>query len=115
VCSAMGTGSTFTLYLPAAWRGPGDAFAPDQAVDNAAAVAVAAVQQRSAAELPPGSRAPIRPVLRAGTHDSLRDRRVLIVDDDPRNVFALTGVLELYGMTVIHAGNGEHGIEALKR
>jgi CheY-like chemotaxis protein len=40
---------------------------------------------------------------------------VLIVDDDPRNVFALTVVLELYGMTVIHADNGEHGIEALLR
>jgi CheY-like chemotaxis protein len=39
---------------------------------------------------------------------------VLIVDDDPRNVFALTGVLELYGLTVIHADNGEHGIEALQ-
>ena len=115
VCSKIGVGSTFTLYLPVAWQGPVEAIAPDQAVDNAAAVAVAAVQQRAAADVPASSRAPIRPVLKAGAHDSLRDKRVLIVDDDPRNVFALTGVLEMYAMTVIHADNGQHGIEALLR
>ncbi|HXS65352.1 MAG TPA: HAMP domain-containing protein [Streptosporangiaceae bacterium] len=114
VCSSMGSGSTFTLYLPAAWHGPVETIAPDQAVEAAAAVAVAAVQQR-AAEPPPAGRAPIRPVVKSGAHDSLRGKRVLIVDDDPRNVFALTVVLELYGMVVIHAGNGEHGIEALRR
>jgi signal transduction histidine kinase/HAMP domain-containing protein len=114
VCSAMGSGSTFTLYLPVAWHGPVEAIAPDQAVETAAAVAVAAVQQR-AAEPSSAGRAPIRPVMKAGAHDGLLGKRVLIVDDDPRNVFALTVVLELYGMTVIHAGNGEHGIEAIKR
>jgi CheY-like chemotaxis protein len=38
---------------------------------------------------------------------------VLVVDDDPRNVFALTGILELHGMRVLHAENGRAGIEAL--
>ncbi|HEX9622888.1 MAG TPA: HAMP domain-containing protein [Streptosporangiaceae bacterium] len=115
VCSTIGSGSTFSLYLPAAWHGPVEAIVPDLAVDNAAAVAVAAVQRRAAAELPPAGRAQVRPVVKSGAHDTLRGKRVLIVDDDPRNVFALTVVLELYGMTVIHADNGEHGIEALLR
>ncbi|MGF1431867.1 HAMP domain-containing protein [Kitasatospora sp. LaBMicrA B282] len=39
---------------------------------------------------------------------------VLIVDDDVRNVFALTSVLEQYGLTVLYAENGREGIEMLE-
>jgi signal transduction histidine kinase/CheY-like chemotaxis protein len=46
-------------------------------------------------------------------HDALHGRRVLVIDDDPRNVFAITSTLELHGMTVTHAPNGRQGIEAL--
>jgi CheY-like chemotaxis protein len=46
-------------------------------------------------------------------HDALRGRRVLVIDDDPRNVFAITSTLELHGMTVTQAANGRKGIEAL--
>jgi CheY-like chemotaxis protein len=38
---------------------------------------------------------------------------VLIVDDDIRNVFALTSALELHGMTVLYADNGADGIRLL--
>jgi CheY-like chemotaxis protein len=41
-------------------------------------------------------------------------KKVLIVDDDVRNVFALTSVLEARGMEVVYAENGREGIEALK-
>src|SRR5262249_39564938 len=41
-------------------------------------------------------------------------RRVLIVDDDVRNVFALTGALEAQGMDVLYAENGVQGIEMLQ-
>ena len=41
--------------------------------------------------------------------------KVLIVDDDVRNVFALTAALEQrYGMQVRYADNGEAGIEMLR-
>ncbi|MBA2636926.1 MAG: response regulator, partial [Solirubrobacterales bacterium] len=46
--------------------------------------------------------------------DVLRDRTVLIVDDDVRNVFALTSALEVHGMRVRFAENGREGIEALR-
>ncbi|HEY9353364.1 MAG TPA: response regulator, partial [Nocardioides sp.] len=42
-------------------------------------------------------------------------RRILIVDDDVRNVFALTSALEQHGIDVIYAESGEAGIEALQR
>ena len=40
---------------------------------------------------------------------------MLIVDDDLRNVFAITSILELYGLTVVHASDGRTGIEVLRR
>lgn len=39
--------------------------------------------------------------------------KVLIVDDDVRNVFALTSALELHGLTVLYAENGHDGIAML--
>jgi CheY-like chemotaxis protein len=45
----------------------------------------------------------------------LSGRTVLVVDDDIRNVFALTSALEAHGLRVIHAESGKEGIELLKR
>src|SRR5207244_5947032 len=44
----------------------------------------------------------------------LAGRKVLIVDDDVRNIFALTSALEAYSMDVVHAENGQKGIDLLK-
>ncbi|MFD4664862.1 HAMP domain-containing protein [Streptomyces halstedii] len=46
--------------------------------------------------------------------DSLHGRTVLVVDDDARNLYALSGILELHGIDVLHAENGIEGIEALR-
>ena len=43
----------------------------------------------------------------------LADRKILIVDDDIRNIFALTSLLERYDMKVIYAESGKEGIETL--
>ncbi|HEY6403643.1 MAG TPA: response regulator, partial [Blastocatellia bacterium] len=48
-------------------------------------------------------------------HDpALEGRRVLIVDDDVRNIFALTSALEAYDIKVLRAENGRAGIDTLK-
>ncbi|MEV4616369.1 HAMP domain-containing protein [Kitasatospora sp. NPDC049258] len=61
----------------------------------------------------------IEPAQRAGGpaqfHGRFDGERVLIVDDDIRNVFALTSVLEQYGLTVLYAENGREGIEVLEQ
>jgi HAMP domain-containing protein/signal transduction histidine kinase/CheY-like chemotaxis protein len=44
----------------------------------------------------------------------LQGRKVLIVDDDVRNVFALTSALESRGMSVLFAENGREGVETLQ-
>jgi len=45
----------------------------------------------------------------------LQNKKVLIVDDDARNIIALTSILEGQGMEVIYAENGRAGIELLSR
>jgi HAMP domain-containing protein/signal transduction histidine kinase/CheY-like chemotaxis protein len=44
----------------------------------------------------------------------LASKKVLIIDDDMRNIFALTSLLERYDMEVVYAENGKDGIEMLK-
>ncbi|MDX6692039.1 MAG: hypothetical protein QOG15_3496, partial [Solirubrobacteraceae bacterium] len=44
---------------------------------------------------------------------ALQNKRVMIVDDDVRNVFALTSALEARGMIVRFAENGREAIESL--
>jgi CheY-like chemotaxis protein len=43
----------------------------------------------------------------------LQDKTILLVDDDMRNVFALTSVLEEKGLTVIMCVNGKDALEEL--
>jgi HAMP domain-containing protein/signal transduction histidine kinase/DNA-binding response OmpR family regulator len=46
--------------------------------------------------------------------DALIGRKVLVVDDDVRNIFALSSVLERRGMTVLAAGTGREAIQTLE-
>ncbi|MEZ4525065.1 MAG: response regulator [Desulfobacterales bacterium] len=45
--------------------------------------------------------------------DIFKDKKILIVDDDMRNVFALASVLEEKGMRIIEARNGRESLEKL--
>ena len=46
--------------------------------------------------------------------EPLRDRKVLVVDDDVRNIFALNSLLERHGMNVITATNGHDAIQTAR-
>lgn len=50
---------------------------------------------------------------RASNDQLLAGKRILLVDDDVRNVFALSSVLEQYDMDIVYAENGKEAIEAL--
>jgi CheY-like chemotaxis protein/signal transduction histidine kinase len=50
-----------------------------------------------------------------GSNDVLRHRKVLVVDDDARNIFALTTMLEDHDMEVVSATNGRQAIELIER
>jgi signal transduction histidine kinase/PleD family two-component response regulator len=68
--------------------------------------------QQALKEMPPGHRRPV-PSMRL-TVPALEGKKVLVVDDDVRNIFALTGALEQQGMQVLNAESGRNGIELLK-
>lgn len=67
---------------------------------------------RVQANLPP----PKRQMLEQLRHNDpvLAGKKVLIVDDDVRNIFALTSLLERYQMQIIYAENGRDGIVELE-
>jgi len=48
-----------------------------------------------------------------GSDDALVGKKVLVVDDDVRNIFALSSVLERRGMSVLTAGTGREAIATL--
>ncbi len=111
--SVPGEGSTFTLFLPAQLpaaeeREPAVQPAGLMASNGAAAGGMGGANR----VLGPGEAGAATRV--GGAHDSLHGKRVLIVDDDMRNAFAITSILELYGMTVLHAPDGRTGIEMLR-
>ncbi|WXH30444.1 Sensor histidine kinase RcsC [Myxococcus stipitatus] len=62
--------------------------------------------------LPPRARAAL--AQRTEQAAELVGKKVLVVDDDMRNIFALTSVLENHGMQVVFAENGRAAIETLE-
>ncbi|HET7365236.1 MAG TPA: HAMP domain-containing protein [Burkholderiales bacterium] len=109
VTSTPGQGSTFTLYLPLSYEAtpelPREPFMepePPVRARRADEPALAPVGEELAHTVAP----------RAA--QELAGRKVLVVDDDIRNVFALTSALEAHGMQVLHAESGKEGIELLK-
>ncbi|MBX3188297.1 MAG: response regulator [Labilithrix sp.] len=50
----------------------------------------------------------------AGAEAMFKGKKVLIVDDDVRNIYALATVLEDAGMDVVFAENGREGLEVLE-
>jgi HAMP domain-containing protein/CheY-like chemotaxis protein/signal transduction histidine kinase len=63
-------------------------------------------------ELPPEKQKMIEQLHRSD--DALVGKKVLVVDDDVRNIFALSSVLERRGMTVLTAGTGREAITTLE-
>jgi CheY-like chemotaxis protein len=138
--SRLGHGSTFTLYLPARSMRAGSGTGPRRIGEPAALtngnghgtgeLTPARDSRPSArASLASPARAAGRPGNGHGTmaadgpafsaapdpQDPLYGAKILIVDDDVRNVFALTSVFERCGAEVLYAENGREGIEALER
>jgi CheY-like chemotaxis protein len=67
---------------------------------------------RVVSELPPEKQQLLERLHRSD--DDLVGKKVLVVDDDVRNIFALSSVLERRGMTVLTAGTGREAINTLE-
>jgi CheY-like chemotaxis protein len=67
---------------------------------------------RSDVAVPAESSAPVE--RRAVADQVFAGKRILIVDDDVRNVFALTSALEQHSIDVLYAESGEEGLRTLR-
>ena len=67
---------------------------------------------RVVADLPPEKQQMLNQI--HASHEVLRGRTVLVVDDDARNIFALTSLLENQDMTVLTATNGRTAIDLIQ-
>ena len=67
---------------------------------------------RVIADLPPPKQAMIERL--HGSNEALHGQKVLVVDDDARNIFALSIVLENQQMEVLSATNGRQAIELIE-
>ena len=67
---------------------------------------------RVVSDLPEGKRRMLERL--HGSNEVLRNRKVLVVDDDARNIFALTSLLENQDMQVLTATNGRQAIELIE-
>jgi len=85
-----------------------DARSPERLLDE-----TALFLHRSQASLPEAQRRMLEAIHAA--EGGLAGRKVLIVDDDLRNIFALSSLLERQQMHVSFAENGRDGIEVLEK
>ncbi len=105
--STFGEGSNFTLYLPI--------------LQASGTKELNSYIEEAAANLDIEGY-PLHPIKEVDVADSiqnksisaLKHKKVLIIDDDIRNLYALTIALEQYEMEIIVAENGREGIEMLQ-
>jgi signal transduction histidine kinase len=94
--SEPGKGSTFRLFTPQTTVAP---VAPEYGLRESTTRTLPAAELAGDAAL----------------INKLRGRTALIVDDDIRNVFALTSLLERFGMTVVSAEEGQAALNLLEQ
>jgi signal transduction histidine kinase/CheY-like chemotaxis protein/HAMP domain-containing protein len=119
VTSAPGRGSTFTVYLPV---GATSVAAKERTAtlqpERAPTPATAPVREPPAVVVPdrvPDVMPPAAPRLAVGEVKDLHGIKVLVVDDDFRNIFAMSALLERSRALVVVAESGADALSALQR
>jgi len=122
LASRAGQGSTFTLFLPLHFAGPTSTRSgrpsAGRPIERAHGALAAAPAEPSAEGREPRANPVQEQATGERSHrqstEALRGRKVLVVDDDARNIFALTSLLENHEMEVICATNGRMAIELIQ-
>ncbi|MFC4779559.1 CHASE3 domain-containing protein [Paenibacillus sp. GCM10023252] len=119
LASEVGVGSTFTLYLPNLTEEDKAILEEEIAVQAVAAAGMTVADRSESEVLDNNSRitSPNDAIAAENLSKELmfKGKRILLVDDDARNVFALVSVLESKGMKVETANHGKECLDILER
>jgi signal transduction histidine kinase/HAMP domain-containing protein/ActR/RegA family two-component response regulator len=122
--STPDAGSTFTVYLPSVFEGDAGAPAPPAAPTQAAEASSpptylpSSANGHASAVAPPPADPPAPQPTEMPEHPAgalLAGTKILVADDDFRNIFALTALLERLGVDVVPAESGEEALAILTR
>ncbi len=118
--SAPGLGSTFTLYLPQNFVSPERTGETEdrkiivEILPRSEPLADGPDHARRGAASPFPAEAPVGKARPEVSREILRGRKVLVVDDDVRNIFALTALLENHDVETLSATDGRSAIRLLE-
>lgn len=98
--SKIGKGSTFTFYLPVHYKEGNEVAYHEVAISSEEIKNEPVTEHQS--------------IGNGKGEEALAGKKVLVVDDDMRNIFSLTTALENVGMNVYFAENGREGLEFLE-
>ena len=114
VSSEEGKGSVFTLFIPSLPEGMKGADSREPAAVGEVAAAAPTAAEEPSAEIKVET--DLLPESPDDTQENnlFRNKKVLVVDDDHRNIYALKNALEREGMEIITAENGLECLEILE-
>ncbi|CAI9387102.1 MULTISPECIES: hybrid sensor histidine kinase/response regulator [Bacillaceae] len=101
--SMEGMGSSFSIYLPTMGQKQKDAV-----LLNERLLKEESYQQTAAAN------EEVIDIIHSNENANLKGKKVLIIDDDIRNIFSIHAALEEYNIDILYAENGRDGISLLE-
>ena len=115
VNSEEGKGSVFTLFIPSLPEGLKGSDTRETAAVGEVAAAAPVKAEEPPAEIKVDTE--LLPEIPDDTQENnlFKNKKVLVVDDDHRNIYALKNALEREGMEIITAENGLECLEILKK
>jgi CheY-like chemotaxis protein len=116
--SRSGSGSTFTLFLPLPLADEERAVAESTSGAEPSFILPEPPNWPVVPRVPPLVTPPSPPAGDARASEpatDLSNRKVLVVDDDVRNLFAITSLLEAHGAEPLSAPNAREAVELLER
>lgn len=111
--SEEGKGSTFVLYLPEKFESKDKEIIKNEEIVLSEQDTIGNILKKEPDKMEKEIQP--KPIGSIKKENLLMGKKILIVDDDMRNVFALTNFMEKNGVEVTAAKNGREGIEKLNK
>ena len=107
--SKVGEGSTFTIYIPSKYPGPAEGEGGNNDSDQLVTKKHPAVKK----DVPPAEEEPHHESQGFLPDTVFKGKKILVVDDDMRNVYVLSKILQEKNVNIVVGRTGREGIEKL--